>query len=169
MFCCECGSEMRLTEEPITETFRGEEITVNGIERYVCDECGNDFMSASEASTLSMALAGEYARRAGLLTPSEIRAIRTSLGLTQSDFERMVGVSTPTACRWERGTSLQPRSTDLLLRAIRDVPGVAGYLKSISGINDGAKAGGEILMFGVARNERRTTTPPTLEDELMEG
>ena len=160
---------MRLTREPITETFRGEEITVDGIERYVCDECGNDFMSASEASRLSMALAREYARRSGLLTPSEVREIRKSLGLTQGEFERMVGVSTPTVCRWERGSSLQPRSTDLLLRMIRDVPGVAEHLVSMAGIGDGGKARGEIITFDVARSGRRTATTPTLEDELMEG
>ena len=134
MFCCECGHEMRLSSEPITEQFRGESITVDGIERYVCDECGNDVMSAAMATKLSMALSREYAARKGLLSPEEIKRIREGLGLTQEDFEKMVGVSSPTACRWERGTSPQSRTADLLLRAVRDLPDMADYLKHETGL-----------------------------------
>ena len=135
MFCCECGNEMRFTDEPITEQFRGETITVHGISRYVCDECGNDVMPASEATKLSMKLAEEYAKKMGLLAPEEIKEIRKSINLTQSEFERIVGVSSPTVCRWERGTSIQSKSTDLLLRLMRDIPGVSQYLKVKAGIS----------------------------------
>lgn len=143
MFCCECGNEMRYTREPITERFRGEEITVDGIERYVCDKCGNDVMSSEMATRLSMGLARRYARRRGLLTPEEIKDIRSGLGLTQIEFEILVGVSSPTVCRWERGTSFQSRSADLLLRALRDLPEVEGYLRHETGLDRGPDALGE--------------------------
>ena len=141
MFCCECGHEMKLSSEPITEQFRGEKITVEGIERYVCDKCGNDVMSAAMATKLSMALSREYAKRRGLLSPEEIKRIRKSLQLTQDDFETMVGISSPTACRWERGTSPQSRTADLLLRALRDLPDMADYLKFETGLATGTTSG----------------------------
>ena len=49
MRCTECGSEMRFTSEPMKERYKGEEFTVTGIERWVCDECGNDVMKADPA------------------------------------------------------------------------------------------------------------------------
>lgn len=134
MFCCECGSEMRFTSEPVTETFHGESFTVDGIERHVCDACGNDVMSADMATKLAAELARMYAEKTGMLAPGEIRDIRKKLGLTQTEFEKLVGVSSPTACRWERGSSLQSKSADLLLRLIRDVPDAARYLEREAGI-----------------------------------
>ena len=56
MRCMECGKEMQFTTAPMTETYRGEKITVKGIEHYVC-ECGNDEMTATEATKLAHALA----------------------------------------------------------------------------------------------------------------
>ena len=41
MRCMECGKEMQFTTAPMTEIYRGEKITVKGIEHYVC-ECGNE-------------------------------------------------------------------------------------------------------------------------------
>lgn len=101
MFCAECGHDMRLTSEPMRETFRGEEFVVDGIERYVCDECGEYSISPEMADRLTERLAREYAMRHGLLAPDEIRGVRKALGLRQSEFERVLGVSTPSASRWE--------------------------------------------------------------------
>lgn len=71
MRCMECGREMQFTSAPMTETYRGEKITVEGIEHYIC-ECGNDEMTAVEATKLAHALAAQYAKAHELLTPSEI-------------------------------------------------------------------------------------------------
>ena len=71
MRCLECGAEMRRTAAPMTEAYRGEEFTVDGIDRWVCDACGNDEMLVSEAERLSRALAREYARAHGLPAPDD--------------------------------------------------------------------------------------------------
>ena len=86
MRCMECGREMQFTSAPMTETYRGEKITVEGIEHYIC-ECGNDEMTAVEATKLAHALAAQYAKAHELLTPSEIKHLRSDLGLTQHEFE----------------------------------------------------------------------------------
>lgn len=122
MRCTECGSEMRFTSEPIREKYRGEELVITGIGRWVCDGCGNDLMEADEADRLGRKLADAYAARKGLLLPSEIRELRESLGMSQKDFEHLLGVSTPTVSRWETGAVQQSKPVDNLMRLIRDVP-----------------------------------------------
>lgn len=122
MRCTECGSEMRFTEEPMREMYKKEEFTIKGIKRWVCDGCGNDVIEASEADRLGRALADAYARSKGLLSPSEIRKLRETLGMGQKDFERLLGVSSPTVSRWETGAVQQSKPVDNLMRLIRDVP-----------------------------------------------
>lgn len=127
MRCMECGKEMQFTTAPMTEIYRGEKITVKGIEHYVC-ECGNDEMTVAEATKLAHALAAQYAKAHELLSPSEIKHLRSDLGLTQHDFESVLGVSKPTASRWENSASQQSITANTLMRLIRDVPEVRRYL-----------------------------------------
>lgn len=119
MRCAECGSErIRLSNEPITEEFRGDTFTVAGIEHYVCEDCGEVTMSTTEATRLGEALASRYRKAHELLAPAQIRALRESLALTQKEFEKVLGVSSLTVCRWERGTIVQTKVADNLMRAI---------------------------------------------------
>lgn len=74
MRCLECGAEMRRTDEAMTEAYRGEEFTVDGIDRWVCDACGNDEMLVAEAERLSRALAREHARAHSLPVPDDEEA-----------------------------------------------------------------------------------------------
>lgn len=132
MRCMECGKEMQFTTAPMTEIYRGEKITVKGIEHYVC-ECGNDEMTATEATKLALALASQYAKAHELLSPSDIKDLRSDLGLTQHEFESLLGVSKPTASRWENGASQQSITANNLMKLIRDVPEVRTYLGLSSG------------------------------------
>lgn len=122
MRCLECGAEMRFTNEPLSEEFKGEVFTISGIERYVCDSCGNDQMSPTSAEMLAKNLAAEYAHAHGLMSAGEIREFRVSIGLTQKEFERLIGVSSPTVSRWESGAMQQSKPVDILIRTLRDFP-----------------------------------------------
>ena len=53
--------------------------------------------------------------------------------MTQKEFESMLGVSSPSASRWESGKVPQSKPVDLLIRVARDIPGVAEYLVGESG------------------------------------
>lgn len=46
MRCAECGGAMERTLDPIVEEFRGEEVTLRGIEHHVCRECGEIVLDA---------------------------------------------------------------------------------------------------------------------------
>ena len=122
MRCMDCGAEMRETSEPITEKYKGRTITVTGIRHYACDGCGEYELEAGDADKLSRALATEYAKIQGLLLPAEIRAIRKRLGMTQAQFEGVMGVSTPTASRWETGAAMPSKTACILMRAYAQHP-----------------------------------------------
>jgi HTH-type transcriptional regulator/antitoxin MqsA len=70
----------------------------------------------------------------GLLSPSEILAIRARLHLSQQAFERLLGVGPKTVVRWEKGTVFQNRSTDSLLRVVAEFPEVARFLAGLHGV-----------------------------------
>ena len=128
MLCPECGKEMLLSHDPLTETFNGESFTCSGLEYYVCPSCDEVAMSTDMATRQARDVAHQRAERKGLLSPDEIIALRKSLGLTQKDFERVIGVSSPTVCRWERGAVQQSQVADHMMRALRYSPDLASRL-----------------------------------------
>ncbi len=68
----------------------------------------------------ALGMAGAQIRaKEGLLQPGEIRAIREDLGLSQAEFEKLLGVGPKTVVRWERGTVFQNQSTNALLQLVR--------------------------------------------------
>lgn len=128
MLCYECGGEMRHTSEPMRETYRGHGFEVEGIERWVCDACGNDEMSGEMADRWGAAVARERARIDGLLSPQEIRDIRKRRGLTQAQLERALGVSSPTVSRWETGVMLPSGTACKLMRVFDQEQGARRML-----------------------------------------
>ena len=120
MLCPECGHELVETSEPLAEEYKGERFVVEGIVRKECKECGEYVISAEQSNALAGGLQAAYREAHGLLTPGEIHDIRSNLGLSQKEFEQMLGVTSPTVCRWETGRLVQPKLADNYLRAIRD-------------------------------------------------
>lgn len=146
MRCIECGHELRLTREPLTETYRGETFTIEGIERLACDECGEYEIGIKEADALSEAITEAYAKRHGLLAPTEIKKIRKSLKMTQAQFEKLLGVTKPTVSRWENGASQPTATACQLMRVVRDYPLV---LPSLGVHVDGTETGVKGNAFSV--------------------
>lgn len=122
MICAECGAKMHRSSAPVEETFRGERITLEGIEHFECDACGEVAFDAENGKKYDETLIDKYSQLAGLLSPREIRRIRKDHGLTQRDFERVLGVSSPSVSRWETGKVIPSKPIDLLMRAYRDSP-----------------------------------------------
>lgn len=122
MICMECGAQMMKSSDPIKESFRGEEITVTGIEHYKCSSCGEILLGAEEGKLFDEKLVNQYSSLVGLLNPTEIKSIRTKYHLTQQEFEKVLGVSSPSVCRWETGKVIQSKPVDLLMRAYDDSP-----------------------------------------------
>lgn len=129
MRCIECGSVMIETTAPITETVRGVSVTVEGIEHFRCEHCGNTTMSIEAAELLAKKQMAALARAKGILAPDEIRAIRKRLDLTQREFEELIGVSSPTVSRWETGAMLPSKTTDTLIRLLGEFPEAVAFLQ----------------------------------------
>lgn len=84
-------------------------------------------------------IAEESYRQLGLLTPTEIRARRERLGLTQQQLQQMLGLGGNSLSRWEGGHVFQARSLDTLLRLFFDVPEVRSYIDRTRGMCDAPK------------------------------
>lgn len=126
--CAECGGKIarRQTIVAVPVGARGAIDVSRRLQR--CEACGEIHYSAGEAEAVRREANDEVRRREGLLFPEEIKELRTALGLSQVEFERLLRVGPKTVVRWERGTVFQNRATDTLLRTIRDVPAARAYL-----------------------------------------
>jgi putative zinc finger/helix-turn-helix YgiT family protein len=73
----------------------------------------------------------EFRRVARLLSPRDIRAARTRLGLKQGDLARELGVAKATISRWETRVLIQSRAMDKILRAFFHDSHVRDLMKQI--------------------------------------
>lgn len=120
MICPECGAAMRRTDERIVDHYRGVEVMVDGIDHFVCDECEETAFPKKSMSQYVDAVHKEYRGKTGLLSPAEIRGTREKYGLTQREFQQVIGVKDPTVSRWETGKVVQDEVADNLIRVVRD-------------------------------------------------
>lgn len=133
MECPVCGGEARLVSEP--RTVPGAPTgTMAQDEFYRCERCGETFYlpGMMDASLRAEADALRAANR--LLSPAEVKEIRGRLGLTQPEFERLLGVGKNTVVRWERGTVAQGAAADSLLRLVARSLDNARYLADLHGV-----------------------------------
>ncbi|MBQ9004504.1 MAG: type II toxin-antitoxin system MqsA family antitoxin [Eggerthellaceae bacterium] len=122
MRCIECGATLDVTSEPIDMEFRGENLTIRGVEHYKCPDCGEIAFDSAMDSSYEREVDSEYRRRCGLLSPQEIRSFRNDLGLTQEQFQILLGVGKLSVCRWETGRLAQSKTVDNLIRAYKSCP-----------------------------------------------
>jgi putative zinc finger/helix-turn-helix YgiT family protein len=92
---------------------------------YRCGTCGEQFYTGDMADETLRRASAAVRHEKGLLTPDEIREIRSRYGLSQVGLARLLRTGPKTVMRWERGTALQNQAADTLLRVFRDDPGVA--------------------------------------------
>ena len=159
MRCAECGSEMRLTTEPITERYKGVTIAVEGVEHYICDACGEYELGPAAADELARQLVVSYAQACDLLTPQQIRDARKRLGMTQSQFEAVLGVSSPTASRWETGAMSPSKTVCRLIRLLLENPQLAqenrteehDVSEAAKGDSHRLRPGWKVIMGGASR------------------
>ena len=139
MICSECGNELIKVNTPLVEELRGEKFTVKGIERYECPECGNYELDLDMMDKLSADVWKQYCEKHGILSPEQIKRIRTNLGLTQTDLEAMLCVSHPTVSRWETGMFVPSMQSSREIEALRDCPAFASYLMSKAEVHPKSK------------------------------
>lgn len=96
-----------------------------------CAKCGTISLDDEANCRISAA----FRKLAGLLSPDQIRAQRTALGLTQQALADLLGVAVFTLSRWETGAQIQQRSLDRFLRAAFRLPELRRLLQDEDGLH----------------------------------
>lgn len=111
----------------------GTTIRVGGLESYVCDQCGADPVHADQARRNHARIADARRRADGMLTGSDIRALRTRLALTQQDAAELFGGGANAFSKYERGDVVQSEAMDRLLKLTGLYPFLLATLREIIG------------------------------------
>ncbi len=127
--CPECGSLMREKKGKLKLPVNGEEIVVPEATHLSCPKCHEVVLRFHDARKLRQRALEIYRAKYRLLSADEIRSIRERFGLTQAELARLLRLGGNTISRWEAGRNVQTAAMDLLLRMLRDVPGILGYLR----------------------------------------
>lgn len=134
--CGVCGGAAWLTREVRPVTVAGRTAEVED-EFYRCSNCGEELYLPGMMDVVLRRATARIREQDGLLTPDEVRAVRRRHGLTQPEFERLLGVGMNTVVRWERGTVPQNAAADSLLRLIAQFPENARFLAELHGVQLG--------------------------------
>jgi HTH-type transcriptional regulator / antitoxin MqsA len=115
--CYACGSDAAIVCEPREVWIGQRNATVPG--KFVrCPSCAEEYFLPGQMEALQKAASEAIRRAENLLTSLEIRTFRERLGLSQAEFESLLGVGPKTAVRWEKGTVFQSAAVDTLIRLL---------------------------------------------------
>jgi putative zinc finger/helix-turn-helix YgiT family protein len=103
-------------------------------QRMRCDQCGEEYYTGEQADLHEFKVDAKKREQQRLLAPERITAIRARSGVSQRNFEAMVGMGTNTLSRIERGKEVQSKVVDNMLRLIDRDPAALGYLASEAGL-----------------------------------
>lgn len=131
--CPQCDRVMEVVHERQKMRMGKRSATIE-VELMACPHCGARFATPAQMSGAQQKLATVLRVQEDLLPPERVRKIRVQYGLTQPEFERLLGVGPKTVVRWERGTVFQNRATDELLRVIENVPAAYEFLATRRGL-----------------------------------
>lgn len=175
MRCMECGGVLIETVENVTTTFKGESFRVEGVPHYKCESCGSVEYDADAMEKMTAEVNELYRKRKGLLSPSEVKQVRKMLGLTQEEFQALLGVGKTTVSRWERGRIVQGKPEDNLMRLLRSHPELASELseRKEAAIREGdagaTSVGGTIVATIPWRGNASIRMRETVIKSKMEG
>jgi HTH-type transcriptional regulator/antitoxin MqsA len=109
---------LKATEKNLEFEYKGEKVVVADQKVFACNVCPEEFMNCTQSRKLEKLLTDHRRRVDHLLTSEEIKAIRTSLGFSQTAMAKILGVGEKNFARYETGQVTQSRITDHFLRAI---------------------------------------------------
>lgn len=129
-----CAAPYEYTESGLKGVF-----LFNGYDKISLD--GENFVSVYETEALHQKIGQYLVANRKELAPEEIRFLRKTMDLTQSELGRWIGQSSQQVARWEKGQSEVPGPADRLLRAIfllktMDPEERAGFLELLKSLED---------------------------------
>ncbi|MEJ7731161.1 MAG: type II TA system antitoxin MqsA family protein [Polyangiaceae bacterium] len=127
--CPTCGTIMKPSRGAVRLLVNGEEVSVPQVEHLRCPSCKEVLLPLEAARRQTERAFTLHRQKHGLLSASDIRAIRRRFELTQADLAHLLRLGQNTVSRWEAGRNVQTGAMDVLLRLLRDVPGSLEYLR----------------------------------------
>jgi transcriptional regulator with XRE-family HTH domain len=117
---CDRADSIHTAMRPTSQIIQGEEIHCK-TEKWLCDQCGADWMSPAQATAGVAASVEAFHRKHGMLTGSDVRARRELLNWTQEDLVCASGVSIASVKRIESGVHvLSKLHNDTIARALEN-------------------------------------------------
>ena len=135
MICSSC-EQGNLFPSVFADDFRHNDssVRVEGLECYVCDQCGADPVYPDQIRRNQLRIADAKRKADGLLVGSEIRSIREHLGITQQEAAVLFGGGANAFSKYERGDVLQSVAMDRLLKAAAFFPDLFDFLRVEAGV-----------------------------------
>jgi HTH-type transcriptional regulator/antitoxin MqsA len=128
--CIECGrGNMVLDKVDLVGYRNGEEFVVR-VPGFRCTTCDFTTIDNSQSGEFTKAVSDAYRSAHGLLTGTELKDLRSKLGMSQVQFAEYLGVGTASLKRWESG-QIQDRAMDELIRLKTDSTAARRNLKSL--------------------------------------
>jgi len=113
--CPICGElQQEYAIKDMVYTYRNVEFTIAQPALW-CNACGEGIISAKDSNSVAKEIQTEKAKIDGILTPDEIKKIRTKLKLTQKEAAELFGGGINAFNRYEHGKLPIPRSMSELL------------------------------------------------------
>jgi len=125
--CVQCErAELQQVSVDLPGKVRGENYTVR-MEGLACPRCGYKTIEGPRMPEYGRLLADKYRANHGLLTSGEIRARRSSLGMSQQQFADHLGVGVASVKRWEMGKIQDERNNDRIIERTEERPVSVGF------------------------------------------
>ncbi|MDO9565574.1 MAG: type II toxin-antitoxin system MqsA family antitoxin [Candidatus Desulfaltia sp.] len=150
--CPVCGLGA-LTKKSVEEVFdyKGETLKIKGYVIYECPVCEESIVDRKTLKDTKYQLI-EFRRKVdNLLTPNEIREIRTLFGYTQEEFGAILGGGKKAFARYENGTITQSRAMDNQLKMLKRNPEILAAI--VGKLPDFIKTSHVIDSFALEEND----------------
>jgi len=118
---CGAGQLEKKIEEEIFQ-YKGESLTIPNYVTYTCAECGESIVDNATLKESGRKLKDFQREVDGLLTGTQIKAIRLKLSLTQEQLADIIGGGLKSLARYESGQVCQSKGMDNLLRILDAYP-----------------------------------------------
>jgi DNA-binding transcriptional regulator YiaG len=117
--CASCGASSVGTEMVVEEFAYGtgeDSVQLRAtVPMRTCRECGFQFTDQHAEDARHDAVC----RHLGVMTPREVEAVRTRLGMTRAAFAELTRLGEASLARWEKGLLIQNPANDQLLYLLR--------------------------------------------------
>lgn len=126
--CHDCGGILIRDTRPFEFAYKGESITVDQPGWY-CRKCGEGVLTGDDIAVTDPAFMELKARVDGVLTPREVRRIRTKLKLTQRRAADLLGGGPKAFQKYESGEVGVSQAMSNLLRLLDRDPSLLQALE----------------------------------------